>query len=153
MTEHRGRTRGLLIGLGAAVAAVVVVALVAVFARGGAATFDPASPEGVVQQYSRAVIDGDADAAKELLVPEEAEACEDTGIPGGDMRVTHSRTREDGDRVRVDVVVTSTYGYGPLGADEYSAEGTFRLERVDGDWRIATTPWELAVCYDTGADR
>ena len=53
-----------------------MIALIAVFARGGAAPRDAAdTPEGVVQRYSQAVIDGDAQTALTYVVPEVADAC------------------------------------------------------------------------------
>lgn len=151
MTDQDRRTRGVLIALLAGVALVVVIALVAVFTRGGTTTFDPGTPEGVVQEYSRAVIAGDVDAARSLLIPEIADDCERTGGGTGDHRVTLSKATVTGDSARVEVVVATIYGSGPLGADEYESDGVFGLERVDGDWRIATTPWELAVCFESGA--
>jgi hypothetical protein len=151
MTDHDKRTRGVLIALLAGVALVIVIALIAVFTRGGTATLDPESPEGVVQQYSQAVIEGDTPAAIELLIPEIAEDCRRTGGGDGDHRVTLTETTVNGDSARVEVVIATVYGSGPLGPDEYESDGVFQLEQVGGQWLIATTPWELTVCDQSGA--
>jgi hypothetical protein len=57
MTEDARRSRWPIVALLAGIAAVVLIALVAVLAR-GPAQYDPGTPEGVVQRYSQAVIDG-----------------------------------------------------------------------------------------------
>ena len=59
MSEDARRPRWALVALLAGVGLVVVIALVAVFARGGPTQYDADTPEGVVQRYSQAVVDGD----------------------------------------------------------------------------------------------
>ena len=59
MTDPNRRSRITLIALIAGVVLVVVIALIAVFTRGGAAPLDEGTPEGVVQRYSQAVVEGD----------------------------------------------------------------------------------------------
>ncbi len=131
------------------VVAVVVIALIIVFARGGPVEFDADTPEGVVQRYSQAVIDGDVDAAMEYLVPEVAESCRRPPASADKLRVTLLSTDEHDETARVKVSVAAIYGSGPLGTSEYEYDAIFELERVDGDWAVATTPFELAVCLET----
>ena len=150
MSEPARRSRITLLALAAAVILVVVVALIAVFARGGAAPLDPATPEGVVQRYSQAVVDGDVETALTYLVPEVAESCERIPGTGDDLRITLAETTERDSSARVEVLVVTVYGSGPLGADEYESEEVFDLVRVDGDWLIETAPWQLAVCAEGG---
>src|SRR5690606_28694876 len=67
------RTLPIILGL---IAALVVVAVVVVFTRGAPEQLDPATPEGTVQQYVTAVIDGDHAAAAELLAPAWLNECD-----------------------------------------------------------------------------
>ncbi|MWB99136.1 hypothetical protein [Agromyces seonyuensis] len=131
----------------AVLAALVVVASVVVFVGGEPEELDPASPEGVVQRYTEAVIDGDEVAARELLIPEDADDCFHLEpYLGEGVRVTLGSTREDDDSADVEVLIVTTYGQGPFGADESQEEAEFRLVRAGGEWRIETAPWTLAVC-------
>ena len=150
MSDTARRSRITLIALAAAVVLVVVVALIAVFARGGAAPLDPDTPEGVVQRYSQAVVDGDIETALTYLVPEVADSCERLSGNGDDLRITLAETTERESSARVEVLVVTVYGSGPLGADEYESEEAFDLVRVDGDWLIETAPWQLAICAEGG---
>lgn len=143
------RLRTTLIVLAAVVLVVIVVALIAVFARSAPAQYDADTPEGVVQRYSQAVIDGDFDAARAYLVPEVADECEHISPDGSDRRVTLLETTERDDTARVEVLVATVYGSGPFGTSEYENEGVFDLEKAGGDWLISATPWELAVCLQT----
>ena len=131
------------------VGAVVVVALIAVFSRNAPAQYDEGTPEGVVQRYSQAVIDGDYDAARSYLVPAVADSCERVSSDGEDRRVTLLETSERDGTARVEVLVATVYGSGPFGVSEYENEGVFDLEKVGGDWLVATTPWELVLCMQT----
>jgi hypothetical protein len=148
MSDTARASRITLIALAAAVALVVVVALIAVFARGGPAPLDADTPEGVVQRYAQAVVDGDLETAEGYLVPELVESCERVSRGADDLRITLEETTERDDRARVEVLVVTVYGSGPLGPDEYESEEAFDLVRVDGEWRIETAPWDLTVCVD-----
>ena len=150
MSDSARRTRLTLIALASGVVLVVVIALIAVFARGGAAPLDAATPEGVVQRYSQAVVDGDVQTALTYLVPEVADDCERTSRTDEDLRITLLETTERDDTARVRVLVVTVYGSGPLGADEYESEEAFDLVKVDGDWLIETAPWQLVVCIESG---
>ncbi|WP_430647154.1 hypothetical protein [Agromyces sp. GXS1127] len=150
MDAQRPRPDRTLIVILAVLGVLVVVALIAVFTRGEPEPLDEGTPEGVVQQYSAAVIDGDEETAMEYLVPEVAEEC--VRIPLGEpdgMRVTLVETTERDDTADVDVLIVTTYGGGPFGSNEYEERGTFDLVRVDGEWRIETAPWPLAICDPT----
>ncbi len=133
----------------AVVAVVVIVALIAVFARSAPAQYDEGTPEGVVQRYSQAVVDGDVDTAIDYLVPEIADDCEQTSAGTEDRRVTLLETTVRDDSARVEVLIATVYGSGPLGTSEYENEGVFELERTGGDWLISATPWEFVVCAQT----
>jgi hypothetical protein len=86
-SEPGGRDRPLIIG-GAVILAVVLLAVIAIAMGGRTVTLDADSPEGVVQRYTQAVIDGDLSTAEDLLVDSrECERFEDPYIDG-DLRVT-----------------------------------------------------------------
>lgn len=149
MSDAR-RTRMTLIALAAGVVLVVVIALIAVFARGEAPPLDESSPEGVVQRYSQAVVDGDLETARTYLAPDLADDCDRVSPPSDDLRVTLLETTEREDTARVRVLMVTVYGTGPLGADEYESEESFDLVRVDDGWLIETAPWQLTVCVEKG---
>jgi hypothetical protein len=130
----------------AAVGLVVVIALVAVLVRGGnPAAFAENTPEGVVQRYSQAVIDGDQQRALTYVVPEVASSCEHTGT-SEDVRVTLLKTQEHDKDATVDVQVTTLTHGGLFGTEEYSNEDSFRLVKSGDSWLIESAPWQVAVC-------
>ncbi|WP_400997458.1 hypothetical protein [Agromyces sp. GXQ0307] len=154
MATPRSRPDRTLIVILAVLAVLVIVALVAVFTQGEPEPLDEGTPEGVVQQYSAAVIDGDEAAAMEYLVPELAEDCVrlTLGDPAG-MRVSLIDTTERDDTADVEVLIVTTYGDGPFGSSEYEERGVFDLVLVDGEWRIETAPWPLAICDPTAVTK
>ncbi len=136
------------------VAAVVILALVVVFTRGAPAPLDPTTPEGAVQAYSTAVIDGDRDAATALLTRDNRENCERIEpSPAMDVRITLVSTKVTGDRAVVRVSIANDYGSGPFGGSSYETDDSFVLVREGGDWRIDTAPWQLMICYYTGSGK
>ncbi|GAA3214195.1 hypothetical protein [Microbacterium terregens] len=144
------RTRLTLIALAAGIGLVVVIALIAVLARGGPTQLDAATPEGVVQRYSQAVVDGDVPAALSYLLPEVADSCERVPLGTDDRRVTLVESTVRDDSATVHVLVVTVYGSGPLGASEYESEEVFELVRANGDWLIEMAPWQFAVCAESG---
>ncbi|HEY9497838.1 MAG TPA: hypothetical protein VIQ78_02310 [Terrimesophilobacter sp.] len=132
------------------IAALVVIALAVVFLRGTPGVLDRATPEGIVQAYSTAVIHGDRAAAKEFLAKDLRDNCEtvEPGLTGG-MRVTlvSSTVRTDSATVRVSVV--TNYGNGPFGSSESESDAAFDLVNEGGSWAIANAPWQLTLCYNT----
>ncbi|MBX3093714.1 MAG: hypothetical protein KF680_04120 [Cryobacterium sp.] len=134
------------------VAVLVVAALVAVFARGGAQQFDPATPEGVVQTYATAVLEGDFDAARELHVASLSDAgCDPVAAhPSSSTRLTLVDTRVNGDNAVVTVNINSGYG-GPFGGDSgYQEQFELTRQPSSGVWRISFAPWMFQVCTDQG---
>jgi hypothetical protein len=135
------------VALTAAVGLVVAIALVAVLVRGGnPVAFAENTPEGVVQRYSQAVIDGDEQTALTYVVPEVASACEHTGT-SEDVRVTLLKTQEQDTGATVEVRMTSLSSGGPFGTSEYSSDDSFRLVKSGDTWLIQSAPWQLAVCF------
>lgn len=132
---------------------VVLLALVAAFAVVGALvansrqiTVDPSSPEGVVQSYLRAVIDGDGPRAVEYLEPQSKCTADDftryqvTNI--SEVRLVESDINGSDAKVAVDLEMG---GNGLMG-DVWRDRQNFALKNIDGQWRISGTPWPMFEC-------
>ncbi|MBT2517383.1 hypothetical protein J7E29_08060 [Streptomyces sp. ISL-90] len=138
--------RTLIVILGV-IAALVVVALIVVFTTGAPELLDESTPEGVVQRYSAAAIEGDEVAAIEYLVPELRDSCERTGTGAVDgLRVTLVSTTERDDSADVKVLMVTSYDGGLFGSSEYEEEAVFDLVAADGGWLIESAPWPLTIC-------
>ncbi len=114
------------------------------------ATLGTDSPEGVVQAYVQHLLDSDVRAARELLSDEVAEACSavlfrESWIPEA-LTVTLDEVEVTGDEALVEVRMRTAEGPPPFGAGGYTQIEVFELERLDGDWRISTTPWPVYEC-------
>jgi len=136
-----------LLALVGVVVVLVVVALVVVFTRGEPAPLDEASPAGVVQRYSRAVIDGDFRTAQSYLTEGAKSRC--TGTYAGEPRparvvLVSTTERTDSATVRVSIVRSSPGG--PFGPSEYETEDAFSLLKVNGRWMIDQPPYPLMAC-------
>ena len=137
----------------AIIAGLVAVALAVVFFRGQPEPLPESTPAGVVQRYAAAVLDGDEAAARRYST----DGRFGTGQPGapctraerpaaGALRVTLVSTVERADTAEVHVVLATSNGSGPFGNSEYEAEAVFGLERVNGNWLVATAPWQFTIC-------
>lgn len=145
MTQPERTLDKTLVAILAVVAAVVALALAVVLLRGTPSTIDEATPEGVVQAYSTAVISDDRASALSHLPQDLANNC-DAVVPITGIRVTLVSSTIQKDSATVRVLITTNEGGGPFGASEYSNEDAFTLTN-DGGWVITTTPWQLTVCY------
>lgn len=149
MAETRRPDRTLLAIL-AAIAVIVVVALIAVFTRGAPAPVDEATPAGVVQRYSAAVIAGDETAAATYLTDAARNRCSSgmERMSGDNLRVTLVSTTERPASADVRVLITVSEGGGPFGSAEYQIEDGFDLVKTGDKWLIDRAPWQLTVCQD-----
>lgn len=147
MSTASGKPDRTLVVLLSVIGALVVIALVVVFTGGEPEQLDADTPEGVVQAYSAAVIDGDEQAAGEFLTEGAFKDCEDFDRgPTDNLRVTLISTTERAESADVKVSIVTSYGSGPFGADEYETEGVFDLVADNGAWLIDDAPYELAIC-------
>jgi hypothetical protein len=153
MEETRAKPDRTLLVILAIIAALVVVAIVVVFTSGSPQLREPGTPERAVQDYAAAVIDGDRQAAEELLSSEWKDNCEPTGtgVDTAGLRITLVSTRERGDSAIVTVSVATGYDSGPFGGSGYEYEDRFQLDRDGDSWVIAQAPWEFTIC--PGSDR
>lgn len=145
--EPAGRPDRTLLVILAVIIGLVVVALIVVFSRGEPEALDESTPEGVVQRYAAAVIDGDESAAKGYLDPDLADDCIPIETaPVDRMRVTLVTTTERNDTADVEVLIAWSYDQGPFGGSGVEEAGTFDLIRTGDGWRIENAPWPLTIC-------
>lgn len=132
----------------AIIGALVALALVVVFASGAPPLRDASTPEGVVQRYSAAVIEGDEEEARQYLSRSAEEDCTEVGRPDNtNVRVTLIDTNEREESADVRVSIITSHQGGVFGADEYAEEAAFDLTMIDGEWKIDTAPWQLTICH------
>ncbi len=142
MTQNRPAPHWVVLGI---VVVVVLVAVVLVVIDEGSVTLDPATPEGVVQRYVEAVLDGDGEAAARHLTDRAQVEC--SRIERRDeMRVSLLAATDHGDTADVDVLIDVVAG-GLLGIDEGQMEARFDLRRVNDRWMIDFAPWQLQICF------
>lgn len=129
------------------IAALVVVALVVVFARGEPKLLDPATPQGVVQRYAAAVIAGDDSTAAAYLTPNALATCDGLERPATDnLRVALVSTTERAGSADVHVSLISSSESGPFGVSENESQDAFQLRLVNEEWLIDKAPYQLSVC-------
>ena len=139
-------SRALLIVLGL-ILALVAVALVVVFTRGQPAALAADTPDGVVQRYASAVLEGDDTAAGAYLSARTLATCDPAAAPGSEStRVTLIDVREQERTAVVRVSIITSTDSGPFGPSEYEAQDVFTLVKADGAWLIEQAPWQLTVC-------
>lgn len=144
MTTRPSRVLAIVVGL-----VVLVIVLVGFLAANRSVTdYDRTTPEGVVQAYVAAVVDGDHRAAADLLA--EDSPCDVTDLDGSYVpeldRVVLLDAEVDRDSASVDIETVAAEG--PFGAFDVTERHTFRLERSGTDWRITGRPWPLYECFE-----
>jgi hypothetical protein len=140
------RPNRVLVVVVAAIALVAVAAAVLTARR--ATTYGAGTPEGVVQRYVTAVVDGDHQSAAALLSPQSPCTIGDldrSRVPEG-ARVTLLSTRVTGATAQVEIEVVAASG-DLFGGDGFSDRHTLRLARSGTDWRIVGEPWPLYGCF------
>lgn len=135
----------------AIIGVLAVAALAVVFSRGEPALLDESTPQGVVQRYSAAVIDGDEAAAQAYVTETARTQCVDFERSSTEnLRVTLVSTTERATSADVRVLMVVSNGSGPFGNSEYETEDVFDLVKTDGKWLIDSAPWQLRVCTNRG---
>lgn len=147
MEAAAGKPNRILVVILAVIAVLAVAALAVVFSRGEPALLDESTPQGVVQRYSAAVIDGDESAATAYLTETARTQCVDFERASTDnLRVTLVSTTERASSADVRVLIVVSNGGGPFGNSDYEMEDVFDLVKTDGKWLIDSAPWQLRVC-------
>ena len=130
-------------------AMVALATLVVVFsANRSTADLDPATPEGTVQAYVSAVVEGDYAEAAGLLAADSSCDVEDLDRIGtvDQRRVYLVDSQVEAETARVTVAVTTSAGGGPFDSSEYTENHIFRLALSGQQWRISGIPWPLYTC-------
>lgn len=133
---------------------LVVASVVIVIANSGKTQeFAANSPEDVVQQFVGAVLDGDDETARSLVVDDDTswktQGCGPVRAGGeADARVVHVRTEVSGSTATVAVVISQVRGFPIFGTDDSTTRDQFRLRRVDDSWKIDLIPWPFYSCGD-----
>lgn len=147
MDAVAGRPNRILVVILAIIAVLAVAALAVVFSRGEPALLDESTPQGVVQRYSAAVLDGDEAAAAGYLTEGARTQCLDfERAPADNLRITLISTTEREASADVHVLVVVSNGGGPFGNSEYEMEDVFDLVKTDGKWLIQSAPLQLRIC-------
>ncbi|MEE8457497.1 MAG: hypothetical protein V3S28_05565 [Acidimicrobiia bacterium] len=137
-------SNSVLVVIGVVVAVLVVVAVV--LAVQPPKTFDTDTPEGAVQRYYEAVLDGDDDLASTYMTEDLNESCGREFRyfdKGEDARIVIVASRIEDDRAELDVTIEVSYGDGPFGGGSYDQDETVRLERHGDRWLISEPTWPM----------
>lgn len=141
----KDRTRTPLIVLAAVVfAAVLGGALYGALAE--PATYDPTTPEGVVQTYLKAVLDGGELASLDSMNADLADRCrqDSTSL---DYRTEGARVFLDKTTIDNDMAtVTIEIRHSSDGLDEWIENETIWLEKSADSWLISQPPWPYWDC-------
>lgn len=145
------RARWMLWAFGLMIAAVLLAGAVAGALRSPAA-LPPDSPEGAVQGYVQAVLDGDDETAAEYFSAELTRTCSppdfrDARPVDPSLTVTLEEVRRRGDQVEVEVRLRELSGDPPFDAYESSYTERFLLVEEDGAWKLdGESPWPIHFC-------
>ena len=142
----------LLVWMGIGLVALVAVAAIVVALR-SPASFEPGTPEAVVQEYVNAVLDEDSEAAFALLTPNAQRRCqledlEDRYVRGEQSRIVLVDSEITEDTATVELEFNAASGDSPFDIYQYSFEQRFKLRDVEGEWRIASSQWPFYRCTE-----
>ena len=148
--------RGWLVATGITVAVLVALAALVVALRSSEVAFDPDAPEGTVQRYVAAVIDGDLALARSTFAAALAIRCPTSafarsvseGIRWDEpdrrddwhVRLVDTATLSDG-QVRVRVLAERIAAAPPFDVGSTAREHAFVLAVEDGAWRLTAFDW------------
>jgi hypothetical protein len=126
---------------------LIVVTFVAIFStRRSAVTLNPATPQGTVQAYLLAALEGNNAKAAQYLAPESGCNVQDLdrAYVMHTARVALVKTEIQGTGAQVWVSVDIPSG-GPF--ETFNTEDhTFRLVNANGRWLLTGIPWPLYNC-------
>jgi hypothetical protein len=133
----------------AAALVVLVTAAVAVGVLREPALLDPQSPEGTVQAYVQAVLDGDWAEARSHLGDDLDADCSaidfrQAWVPDG-LTATLDDVKVDGDEAEVAIRLRTAAEPDPFGGG-YATTETFDLTREGSTWLVIGQPWPVYDC-------
>ena len=142
----------ILVWFGVAVGLLVIVAVVLTFVE--RPRLDPGTPEGVVQRYLQAVVEGRRSEARSYLSDRLQDEC-DSGFPRhvsrDAYRIEWVDTVVDGSEAWVDVLVAED-DLGVFGS-YYEFDAGFTLQESADGWRITDQEWPWYGCSERMLDR
>ncbi len=146
------RSNRLLMWMALSLAGLLVLVTVIILVR-EPASFEPGTPEATVQDYVGAILDDDQETAWALLTPRLQTRCDvdeiDTRYRRGDRgRIVLVESRQRDDTATVELEFNAAYGDDPFYVYESSYSESFRLRRVEGEWRISDIPWPFYWCSE-----
>lgn len=112
--------------------------------------FSVNSPEGIVQRYLEAVIDGRNERAAGFFAVNSS--CDATDIDRSwipeSLRINLAESDIEGNQAFIELAIDISSG-GPFD-DYYTETHNFRLIRESEGWRILGIPWPLYNCEELG---
>ena len=133
---------------------VVLTAVAIVVAVQPPQDFDHGTPEGTVQAYYQAILDGDENLALSYIEEDLVADCsihELSYFTPDSARVVIEKTEIDGNDATVGVVITETWGDGPFGGGSNTFDQTLIMTRRDEAWMITRVPWPVEMfCHEGG---
>ena len=135
----------------AGIGVAVLLAVATVLNLTGTSDLDPDSPEGVVQLFVNAALDGDEEEALGFLTPELRDACEaelfQPHFSEQTARVALIERRLDGDIAHIEVRVTEG-SYDLFDSYDYSHDESFTLTLSAEGWRVTEQTWPWYECSE-----
>lgn len=109
-------------------------------------TYSSSTPEGIVQLYLKAIIEGKNDiAAQYFAANSECDASDiDRAYIAETLRVNLISSSIEADAAYVKIDANTSSG-GPF-EDGYNESHTYRLVKENGAWRLTGIPWPLWDC-------
>ena len=136
-----------LLGVLAALVALIAIAIVVSVTAGGESDLDPTTPEGAVQAYLHNISERDAEGAWALFAPDLQDRCSLSSVRDALRYGPRDFRAQLGDveprTETTDVFVTITERYGGVFGGESAYEQVFPMAQVDSEWRLAEAPWPL----------
>ena len=131
--------------------AILATGVIAAVLNGSNVTeYAESTPEGTVQRYVNALLEGDDEAADQYLTPtQRAECSADDSFRfvrhTDDARIALLESDVDGGSARLTVRVTEG-SFGLFDSSEYSHDERYELEQIDGSWLIDDQTWPRYGC-------
>ena len=153
--ERFDRPTRWLIGAGAVVAALAIVAIIVTLTVGRSEpdALPTDSPEGTVQRYLQAIADRDYDTAYGLVNTAPDAPCtigefRDAArwFEGRQFSARLLSTRSLGDETEVGVRISESSDPPPFGRGETGQDVYYRLAKVDGAWRLTSFGYPVSGC-------
>ena len=147
LLEPQGRltpNKILLLVFGTVIVLTLIVVIIS--SRKGIEKWEPTTPQGVVQAYLTALINGDTDKAFVHLDPESK--CDlqdlDRSYIAERIRISLSKSQIVGDRASI--TVTAEVPTGDPFSNFMTESHTLRLAQTEGNWKLIGVPWPMYDC-------